>query len=161
MQRTWIVSFCAMGLLGLSLNAAAQQPQQQPQEPQPQQQPGQQPPQPGQPGTPPPSELPHEQPAPPPMPEPAAEVTDEDLDTFAAIYSGLMKTASKFEEEITAADSVEEVQEAQERMRDESIAAIEAEGWTLDMYNSVAQAINANPELAQEALRRIEEREQS
>lgn len=167
MHTTWIVSLCAAGLFGLALNVGAQEPQQEwPAEPrQPQQEPLEptQPPQPGaeqppRPGTPPPAQQPPEQPAPSPLPEPAAEVTDEDLDTFAVIYSSLMDTAAKFEQEIAAAESVEEVEDAQERMRDESIAAIEAEGWTLDMYNSVAQAINANPELAQEALRRIDER---
>lgn len=99
-------------------------------------------------------------PAEPPAaePAPAVDVSEADLETFADIYAVLLEAAGRFEEEVSAAETLEEVEQAQEKMRRDSVAAIEAHGWTLDTYNAVAQAINASPELTEEALRRIEER---
>ncbi len=101
---------------------------------------------------------------PPPVPPPAAEqppmpeVSGSELSTFVDIYVDLQETATRFEQEMAAVETAEQAQDIQERMRDESIDTIEGHGWTLDQYNTIAQAVNSDPDLVQEALRLIEER---
>lgn len=101
---------------------------------------------------------------PPPIPPPAAEppavpeISGAELSTFVDIYVDLQETAAQFEQEMAAVETPEQAQDIQERMRDESIDTIEGHGWSLDQYNTIAQAVNADPDLVQQALRLIEER---
>ncbi len=106
---------------------------------------------------------------PPPVPPPAAEAPDvpapemptvssNELETFVEIYVDLQETASKYEAELAEVETAEDAQGIQERMHEESVGKIEDHGWNLDRYNSVAQTVNSNPDLVQQALRMIEER---
>jgi hypothetical protein len=97
----------------------------------------------------------------PPAPEPqapSADVSDTDLDTFATIYVELQKTAAEYSERIQDAESPEESQELQSQMRDDSVQTVEEQGWSVEMYNMVAQAINADPALAEKAMALIGEK---
>lgn len=91
-------------------------------------------------------------------PPSAASVSDADLEKFADIYVDLQKTAEKYQGEITEAESEEESLEAQTKLRDESLERLSEHGWTLDKYNTVVQAINADSSLAERAAQLIEER---
>jgi hypothetical protein len=105
-------------------------------------------------------------PAPPPAQAPApqvdqgqaAEVTESDLATFADIYVELQATASRFEAQMSSVESEQEAQELQSRMQQESVETISAHGWTPDRYNTVAQTVNSDPNLIEQALKLIEER---
>ena len=86
------------------------------------------------------------------------ELSDEEIETFAAIYVELRHTADKYEREIAAVESEQEAQEVQTRMQQESIDALERHGWTVEKFDRVAKAVNRSPELVERALRLIEKR---
>jgi hypothetical protein len=106
---------------------------------------------------------------PPPVAPPAAEAPDltapdmpevssADLETFVEIYVDLQETVHKYATDLAAAETADEVQDVQERIHEESVEKIEEHGWSVDRYNGVAQTLNSNPELVQQAVRMIEER---
>jgi hypothetical protein len=92
---------------------------------------------------------------------PSAETTpvsDAELDTFAAIYVDLLDTAAKFEAEMKSAQTEEQALAIRERIETESVAKVEQRGWTPQKFNSVSDAINRNPSLADKAAKLIEEK---
>jgi hypothetical protein len=91
-------------------------------------------------------------------PQAAQQVTDEELDTFATIYVELLETAAKFQEEMQNATTEEEAESIQNKMREESIEKVERHGWTPDKFNAVAEAINADPVLAERTANLIEQK---
>ncbi|HEX9877871.1 MAG TPA: DUF4168 domain-containing protein [Gammaproteobacteria bacterium] len=100
-------------------------------------------------------------PPPPPMPadpEAAPEVSDAELDTFTTIYLDLQELNSRFEAEMSSATSGAEAQEVQTRLQQETANLIQGHGWSLEQYNLVAQAINADAELLDQALELIAEK---
>jgi hypothetical protein len=105
-----------------------------------------------------------QEPAPPSpeLPAPSvdqnAPVSDSDLDTFAEIYVDLQETATKFEAEMSAAETEEEAQEVQGKMQQEGMAKIGERGWTPEKFNEIAQVVNNDPVLAEKALALIEEK---
>src|SRR5690606_5703254 len=82
-------------------------------------------------------------------------VSEADLAKFVDIYINVETTRGELAAEMSAAGDPAEAQKVQARMRDEIIGVIEAEGWSLDKYNQVAQAITANPELRERAMELI------
>lgn len=89
-----------------------------------------------------------QQPAPGAADAPIA-VSDADLETFADIYVDLQDTVSRYEAELLRAESEDQARDLQSRMQQESVAKVAEHGWTPDRYVSVAQAINADPALAE------------
>lgn len=85
-------------------------------------------------------------------------VSDADLDTFTTIYVDLLDTVAKFKGEIEAAKSDQESQDVQTRMQAESVAKVAQHGWTPERFNSVTEAINKDPGLADKASRLIEDK---
>ncbi len=101
--------------------------------------------------------------APQPAPAPGAresvpEVTESQLDTFTTIYVDLQELNREFQEELAEIQTEEEAVEVQARMQEASTEVIEDHDWTLDMYNQVATAINAQPEVLRQALELINEK---
>jgi len=90
-------------------------------------------------------------------PEAADEVSDDDIETFAEIYVALERVARRYERAIAEADSEREAQEIQTRLQTDSLAILERHGWTPEKFNRVARILNARPDLAADALRRIDE----
>jgi len=86
-----------------------------------------------------------------------ATVTDEDIETFAKIYVGIEREAQRYEQAISHAESAEEAQEIQARLQADTLAVLEKHGWSQQKYARITRALNADPKLAAEALRRIEE----
>jgi hypothetical protein len=104
-------------------------------------------------------------PAPPPAPAPvpnqqaaAAEVTDSQLDTFTTIYVDLQEMNAEFQQELAGVETEDEALELQARMQQDSVAAIEEHEWSVDEYNQVAEAINAQPDVLERAFELIEEK---
>jgi hypothetical protein len=97
----------------------------------------------------------------PPSQEPpsaqATQVSDAEIETFAAIYVDLQQTSNKYKAEMTNAQTDEQAREVQTRMQEESIATVEKRGWTPDQYVAVAEAINSDATLTEKTLRLIEQ----
>lgn len=87
----------------------------------------------------------------------AAEITPEDVETFAKIYVALEREARRFERAIANAESDEDAQKIQARLQTESLAVLDDYGWTAEKFDRVARALNARPDLAADALRRIDD----
>lgn len=85
-----------------------------------------------------------------------AAVSDADIETFAAIYVDLLDTASKAETELQSAKSEEEAQKIRTRVQSESVEKVAKRGWTPEKFNSVGDAINADPALTEKAVKLIE-----
>ena len=88
---------------------------------------------------------------------PAAEISTKDVETFAQICVELERQARRYERSIAQAESDEEAQEIQARLQRESLEVLDEHGWTAERFDRVARALNTRPDLAAEALRRIEE----
>jgi hypothetical protein len=102
-------------------------------------------------------QIPDEPRAAPQAAEPA-DVSDADLDTFTTIYVDLLATVAKFEGEMQSAKDEQQAQEIRTRMQSESVAKVAQRGWTPDKFNSVTEAINRNPALAEKAAKLIDEK---
>jgi hypothetical protein len=85
-------------------------------------------------------------------------VSDAELETFATIYVDLLDTAEKFEAEMKSAQTEEQALAIRERIETESVAKVAQRGWTPAKFNSVSDAINNNPGLADKAAKLIQER---
>jgi uncharacterized protein DUF4168 len=88
------------------------------------------------------------------LPEPSArsaQISDDELQTFAKIYTDLRDSQSKHEAALAAAQTEEEAGRIQEDFRKESSATLSQHGWTPDKFNSFVRTINADPELAERA----------
>jgi hypothetical protein len=90
-------------------------------------------------------------------PEPV-KVSDSELETFASIYVDLLQTVSKFKGEMQSAKSEEQATEIQTRMQKESVEKVSQRGWSPEKFNSVTDAINKDPSLADKAAKLIEDR---
>ncbi len=89
---------------------------------------------------------------------PSTAVSDTDIETFASIYVDLLETASKYQAEMQSARTDEQALEIRTRAQSESVAKVEKRGWTPDKFNSVSEANNAGPALAEKAAQLIETR---
>ncbi len=85
-------------------------------------------------------------------------VSDAELDTFASIYVDLLDTAAKFEAEMKSAQTEEQALAIRERIETESVAKVAQRGWTPQKFNSVGDAINSDPDLADKAAKLIDEK---
>ncbi|HEX6992677.1 MAG TPA: DUF4168 domain-containing protein [Gammaproteobacteria bacterium] len=92
-----------------------------------------------------------------PASEQADDLADDDIETFAKIYVALEREAQRYERAIAEAESEQEAQEIQARLQSDSLAILERHGWSQQKFDRVAKTLNARPELAAEALRRIDE----
>lgn len=80
------------------------------------------------------------------------QVTDADIEKFADIYVDLQDTADEYESKLANVKNESEAQELQSKMQKESVDKVTKRGWTPEHYVTVAQAINADPQLAEKTL---------
>jgi hypothetical protein len=95
--------------------------------------------------------------APPAQSPQSAQISDDELQTFAEIYTDLQQSKSKHEAALATAQSEEEAGKIQEDFQKESGATLSKHGWTVDKFNSFVRRINADPELAERASALIHE----
>jgi hypothetical protein len=88
----------------------------------------------------------------------AANVSDSELDTFATIYVDLLETVAKFKGEMQSAKTEEQATDIQTRMQKESVEKVAQRGWSAEKFNSVTDAINKDPGLADKAAKLIQEK---
>jgi hypothetical protein len=89
---------------------------------------------------------------------PAPQPSDTELQQFADIYVDLQETAGKYEPQIANARTEQEAVDVRAKLQEESMATVTKHGWNADRYNTVARAVNADPELAEKLIALIEER---
>lgn len=130
MKHSIIAAISGLGFIaGSSLLFAQQQPQQQPPAPQ----------------------------APPGMQQAETDVGDQEVRKFAEIYVEIEKARTELSREMADAETQEEAQDIEVRMQDKIVSTIEDSGWSLDQYNQVANAINNDPQLREQALGHIQQ----
>ena len=90
------------------------------------------------------------QPAPQATPAPAAPVDDAKLKSFALAYLEVNKVAETYRPRLEAAKNQEEQQQIQQEATQGMAQAVEAsDGITVEEYNQIVGAAQADPELAQ------------
>ena len=87
----------------------------------------------------------------------AAQVSDQDLQTFARIYEDLQISVSKHEAQMATAQTDDDARKVQASFQEESVATVAKHGWTPDKYNSVVDAIKADPQLSEKAIALIDD----
>lgn len=84
--------------------------------------------------------------------------TDEDLQTFVAVYSGMENVRATLAQELDAAATPEQADAIRAGATARMEAVIIEQGWTLDRYNEIAAAINADEALRGRVLDLLQER---
>jgi len=92
--------------------------------------------------------------APAQLPAPSArttQVSDDELQTFAKIYTALQESKSKHEAMLASAKTEEEAGKIRASFEQETTATLSRAGWTADKFNSFVTTINSDPELSERA----------
>jgi uncharacterized protein DUF4168 len=88
------------------------------------------------------------------LPAPSArpvQISDDELQTFAKIYTDLQQSKSKHQAMLASAQTEEEAAQIRARFEEETTATLSSRGWTVDKFNSFVRTINSDPELAERA----------
>ena len=92
------------------------------------------------------------------MPEAEAEeIPQDELELFAEIYLEADEIRQELDMQVAAADSPEEAQQIQEEANQRMMQVIEDHGMSLERYQEVTHALNADPEQHQAFLAVLEE----
>ena len=79
------------------------------------------------------------------------QVGDDELQTFAQIYTDLQQVKSKHEALLASAKTEEEAGKIRASFEQETNSALSSRGWTVDKFNSFVRTINSDPDLAERA----------
>lgn len=78
---------------------------------------------------------------------PDIEVTDEQVESFAEAQARVAEIGEKWTPRMQEAESSEEVQKAREQAQQEMVIAVENAGLSVQEYNQIARAAQADEEL--------------
>jgi hypothetical protein len=81
----------------------------------------------------------------------SAQISDDELHTFAKIYTVLQESKSKLEAMLVSAQTEEEAAKIRADFDEETTSTLSKLGWTVDKFNSFVTTINSDPELAERA----------
>lgn len=127
-KRTLLIAISAAGIAGAGqVLAQTQQPQSPP--PQPQQ----------------------------PQQQPQIEVSDAEVEQFAAVYTESREIRQEYSEKFQAAGDQQEAQEIQEQMNQEMMQVIEASPLSAERYQQIAGATAQDQELRERILQEVEQ----
>lgn len=84
--------------------------------------------------------------------QPVADVPDKVVSKVGKAAAEIMKLRQSFEENMTAAKSEEEMQDLANRVENAAVCAISDQGLTVDQYNEVISAAQADEDLEQRVL---------
>lgn len=98
-----------------------------------------------------------QQPAQSPPAAQETQVGEPEVRKFAEIYVEIEKKRGELSREMANSETQQEAQDIEVRMQDEIVSAIQNRGWTLDQYNQVANAINNDPQLREQAISHIKQ----
>jgi len=79
------------------------------------------------------------------------QISDDELHTFAKIYTDLQESKSKHEAMLASAQSEEEAGKIRAHFDEETTATLSRQGWSVDKFNSFVSTINSDPQLAERA----------
>jgi hypothetical protein len=86
-----------------------------------------------------------------------SKTSDEDLKTFAKIYTELQEADARFEHDMASAKTVQEAKAVSAARDRASDAALRAHGWSRGKFDRVASAINRDPALIERAIELFDE----
>lgn len=92
--------------------------------------------------------------------EPRTDWSQEKLESFAAAAVGVDEVFSRWREDISEAESAEKANEMQQTASKEAAEVVEDEGLTIEEYNEINQAIQADPQLYEQVIQLIEQEQQ-
>jgi putative aminopeptidase FrvX len=81
----------------------------------------------------------------------AAEVTDKQLGQFMVAMASVQDVQEQYAGEIQSASDAEKSQKLRQEAQSEMISAVEDSGLSVQEYNTIAQQLRADPELAERA----------
>ncbi|MDN3516187.1 DUF4168 domain-containing protein [Aquisalimonas lutea] len=84
---------------------------------------------------------------------------DETLEQFADAYVEVGEVHREYSERLQDTEATEDAQQLQQEANDKMVAAIEANGLEVQEYSAVAAALERDPELREEVVGMIEERQ--
>lgn len=86
----------------------------------------------------------------------ASDVSEEQLQSFAAAASEVETIGSEWQTRIEAAQSEEEANQLGQQAQQEMIAAVEAEGLTVEQYNQIFLLAQADSDIQAQVLEYME-----
>jgi len=91
--------------------------------------------------------------------EQAANFEEQELEQFADAYVKVGEIHTKYSERLQEVDSTEEAQNLQQEANDEMVEAIRETGLEVQDYSAIAAALERDPEMRQDVVAMIEERQ--
>lgn len=137
-KRNLIIAAITAGLAASPMLLAQQQP---PQEQPPQEQ---QPPQ-------------EEQTQPMPQEQEVPDVSEEQIDQFVEAHIAVNDVREEYTDQLQEAEDQEEAQQLQQEANQAMTSAIEDTGMDVEEYEEVAMAVNADPDVRNEVMERLDE----
>ncbi len=94
-----------------------------------------------------------------PMPEQqeAPDVSDAQIDAFVEAHVNVNDVREEYTERLQQAEDQEEAQQLQQEANQAMQEAIEDSGMDIEEYEEVAMAVNADPEVRDDVMERLEE----
>lgn len=77
----------------------------------------------------------------------AAEVSESDLNLYAQAAQKVMDIKQDLQSEMQQASDADEAQGMQAEAQEEMVGAVESFGMTVEEYNTIARAVQTNPEM--------------
>jgi hypothetical protein len=96
---------------------------------------------------------------PPPMQQqqaPSVDVSDTQVQQFADAYLEVAELRETYTDQIVQAEDAERATELQQEANSKMIEAVESTGLTVAEYNSIAEAMDADPELRERIIEHLE-----
>jgi hypothetical protein len=84
-----------------------------------------------------------------------ANVSDEHLEKFANVTVKAQEIEDKYEAEVNGAKTMHDFEIVQQKMNDELVMAIEAEGISVEQYEQLGSAVGQDSELRHRAIAKI------
>ena len=94
-----------------------------------------------------------------PMPQEqeVPEVSDEQIDAFVEAHVNVNEVREEYTQRLQEAEDQEEAQQLQQEANQAMTDAIEDSGMDIEEYEEVAMAVNADPEVRDDVMERLEE----
>ncbi len=92
--------------------------------------------------------------------EPRTDWSEQELQSFAAAAVGVDEVFARWRDDIAEAETAEEANEMQQQASEEAAEVVEEEGLTIEEYNEINQAIQADPQLYEQVIQLIEQEQQ-
>jgi len=90
-----------------------------------------------------------QQQAAPPQQAESIDVSEQQLQSFAEAQSAIMDIQNDFTQRMQNAENPEAANQLRQQANEEMVAAVESAGLEVDTFNSIAMAIQNDPELQQ------------